>query len=129
MTEHTESVSGFKIEGSWVDVVVHGEKIACALIEIGQTKKEFIDEFNEYNDWRPKKDEDMEIISEKTSEKASISENKTEKQSDSPIKEVGKAGKQITEGTEELDENPDEAVSEFSASIVHMVRAITVFAR
>lgn len=129
MTEYTESVSGFKMEGDWKDVVVHGEKVACALREIGKTEEKFEDEFDEYNDWRPKQDEDMDEISEKTSEKASIEENKTEKESDSPKKEVQKAGKQISEGTKELDNSPDEAVGEFSASVVYLVRAITVFAR
>lgn len=129
MTEYTESVSGFKIEGDWEDVVIHGEKVACALREIGKTEEKFEDEFDDYNYWRPKEDEGMDEISEKTSEKASIEENETEKESDSPKKEVQKAGKQISEGTKELDDSPDEAVVEFSASVVYLVRAITVFAR
>lgn len=128
MTDYKESVSGFKLEGSWQDVVIHGEKIACALRDISRTEEEFDDEFNDYNDWRPKDDEDMEEISEKTSKKASIDENEVEQKSDSPKEEVQKAGEQITEGTKELDK-PDEAVEEFSVSLIYLVRAITIFAR
>lgn len=129
MTKYTESVSGFKVEGKWEEIVTHGEKIACALREIGIENKSLDNEFHEYDHWRPKFSEDMEVISEKTSEKASIDKNDTEEKSDSPKEEFQKAGEQISEGTKQLDDEPNEAVNEFSASVVYLVRAITVFAR
>jgi hypothetical protein len=53
-----ESVSGFKIRGSWGEVVEHGERITRALKDIANGGEE-VDEdaLAEWDEWRPKADE------------------------------------------------------------------------
>lgn len=129
MSDYTKSVSGFKLVGSWRDIVAHGEKISQALAEIEDIERDFDTEFEDYNDWRPKFDEDMSTdISEKTAEKASMDEDGLEKQADSPSEEVKEAGKHMSEGTKKV-EKPDEAVVEMKTSFFYLARALAVLAK
>mgnify|MGYP006914276627 CR=1 FL=1 len=129
MTDYTESVSGFKLVGSWRDIVAHGERVSQALAEIEGVERDFDEDFDDYNDWRPKFDEDMSNdISKKTAEKASMSENGVEEEAGSPSEEVKEAGKHMTEGTKNVDE-PDEAVVEMKTSFFYLARALAVLAK
>ncbi len=79
-----ESITGFRKEGSWEEVVEHGE-------EITQVMKESDAEieggnFDDWEEWRPKNKDDMgDEVVEKTAKKASIDPD-----SDSGIKKAGK---------------------------------------
>lgn len=65
------NVSGFKLEGSWDEIVEHGEKITFLLNEY--RGEEYTEEFTEFNNWRPKISEHIEKeIEDKTVEKAQI---------------------------------------------------------
>lgn len=63
-----ETISGFKKEGSWEEVVRHGEEITRILERHTES-----DEFDEWEEWRPRKHEDLhDEVVEKTVEKASV---------------------------------------------------------
>lgn len=126
MTEYTESVSGFKVEGQWGDVVEHGERIAFALDEV-RNNSEFTNEFAEYNEWRPKTEENMsDDVKEKTAEKASLSEKDVEKESTAKD-EFKEAGENFPSSGEKI-QKPDEAVTDLSQSIQYLIRALTIMA-
>lgn len=126
MTEYTESVSGFKVKGKWGDVVEHGERIAFALDEV-RDNSEFTDEFDEYNEWRPKTEENMsDDVKEKTAEKASLSEKEVEKESTAKD-EFKEAGDNLPLSSDKIQE-PDEAVTDLSQSIRYLIRALTIMA-
>lgn len=126
MTDYTESVSGFKLEGNWVDIVAHGERISQALADIESVERDFDDDFSDYNEWRPKFDENMsDDISEKTAEKASMEKDGIEEDAGSPTEEVKEAGKHMTEGSKDV----DEAVIEMKTSFFYLARALAVLAK
>lgn len=81
MVEYTESVSGFKVIGSWDEIVEHGERVGFALEQIEINEYGFESEYDDYNEWRPKVDEFMrKDVSKKTAEKASMNKSETEKE-------------------------------------------------
>jgi len=119
-----ESVSGFKLRGSWVDVVEHGERITRALKDLGRAG-EAVDEdaLEEWDDWRPKADERLsEDVNEKTAEQASISEGEGEQASKPPDEDLKTAGEKLADSYENL-EQPTEAVDEWRKSINYVARA------
>lgn len=140
-----ESISGFKIRGSWGAVVEHGERITRALREAGLGEEDsatddvadgetpelstdvsaFEDAFEEWDEWRPKAHERIEEdVSEKTAEQASVKEGEGEKKGKKPEEDVQKAGEKITESYEKLEEGDDEgAVGNWQDSMKYAARA------
>ncbi|WP_336135044.1 DUF5828 family protein [Natronomonas amylolytica] len=122
--EVEESVSGFKVRGRWVDIVEHGERITRALkdlVEEDQPVDE--DALEEWDDWRPKAEERLsEDVSEKTAEKASVSEGEGEKAGKEPEDDLRTAGEKLADSYDRLEE-PEEAVGEWRESINHVARA------
>ncbi|WP_324664945.1 DUF5828 family protein [Haloarcula sediminis] len=127
MADIEESVSGFKTQGGWVDVVEHGERITQALKELFEDESvetdvddEALDEFDE---WRPKSHERLdEDVNEKTAEQASVSEGKGEQAGKGPDEDLQTAGEKLTESYENLDE-PDEAIDKWGESVDYVARA------
>lgn len=63
-----ETISGFKKEGSWEEVVRHGERISSILERHVEGN-----DFTEWEEWRPREDEDFDDeVTEKTVKKASV---------------------------------------------------------
>ena len=122
--ETEESVSGFKLRGSWVDVVEHGERITRALKDLGRAGEAVDDDaLEEWDDWRPKADERLsEDVNEKTAEQASISEGEGEQASKPPDEDLKTAGEKLADSYENL-EKPREAVDEWRESINYVARA------
>ena len=116
-----ESVSGFKLRGSWGDIVEHGERITEALREAGASGEAY----EEWNDWRPKSHERLgEDVSEKTAEQAHTGEGKGEKKGKTPDDDLKTAGEKITESYEKLeDDETDEAVDKWQDSVSYVARA------
>jgi len=86
-----ERVSGFRVRGSWDEVVAHGERIARALRESDFDE----DALAEWDDWQPKAHEDLgEEVSERTVEKASLEQGAGER-----------AGQAATENLERVSEH------------------------
>ena len=122
--EVEESVSGFKVRGSWGDIVEHGERLTRALKDIAD-EGEVVDEVDveEWDEWRPKADERLgEDVNEKTAEKASVSEGEGEKAGKGPDEDLKTAGEKLADSYDSL-EDPEEAVNEWRKSINYVARA------
>ena len=127
MADIEESVSGFKTQGGWVDIVEHGERITQALQDVlgDEGVDADIDDaaLAEFDDWRPKTHERLdEDVNEKTAEQASIDEGKGEQAGKEPDEDLQKAGEKLTESYENLDE-PDEAIDKWGESVDYVARA------
>ncbi len=122
--EIEESVSGFKVRGSWGDVVEHGERITRALLDIAAENQPIDDDaLDEWDEWRPKADERLgEDVNEKTAEQASIDEGEGEKAGKDPDEDIKTAGEKLADSYENL-EDPSEAVDEWRESINYVARA------
>ena len=116
-----ESISGFKLRGSWGDVVEHGERITRALRDAGVES----DAFEEWNEWRPKSHERLsEDVNQKTAEKAHIKEGKGEKAGKNPDEDIQTAGEKLTESYERVEEGDSEgALERWQDSIEYVARA------
>jgi hypothetical protein len=120
-----ESISGFKVRGSWSDVVEHGERITRAFRDLDVPDSSFQDAFEEWEEWRPKHHEDIdEDVAPKTADQASVEEGEGEKAGKEPGEDVQSAGEKITESYEHLgDGETDDAVDEWRKSIGYVARA------
>ncbi|MUV85716.1 hypothetical protein GJ631_03765 [Natronomonas sp. CBA1123] len=122
--EVEESVSGFKVRGSWGDIVEHGERLTRALKDLAD-EEQAVDEtaLEEWDEWRPKADERLgEDVNEKTAEKASVSEGEGEKAGKGPDEDLKTAGEKLADSYDSL-EKPEEAVNEWRKSINYVARA------
>ncbi|WIV68209.1 DUF5828 family protein [Natrialbaceae archaeon AArc-T1-2] len=122
-----ESISGFKTNGDWGDVVEHGERITQALVEVGVSDLETDLEtaFEEWDDWRPKAHERLETdVNEKTAEQAHLEEGEGEKAGKGPGDDIRTAGEKLTESYERLDDDDTEqAVRGWKKSVGFVRRA------
>lgn len=119
MAKFEVSVSGFQVEGKWSDIVEHGEKIAYALKQIG-IDDNIEEEFNEYNDWRPKASENLnEDVQNKTAEKASIDDSGDE----SPKDSMKKAGEEIVDSYKNANK-PKKMVSKWGDSARYTAKGV-----
>ncbi|RDI71899.1 DUF5828 family protein [Halopelagius longus] len=116
-----ESVSGFKVRGSWGDVVEHGERITRALRD-ADVNREAIKQWDE---WRPKSHERLgEDVSQKTAEQASVGEGEGEKAGKEPNEDLQTAGEKLSESYQKVEEGDnDGAVERWSESIGYVARA------
>ena len=119
-----ESVSGFKLRGSWGEIVEHGERITRALKDLLEDDHDVSTEaLAEWDDWRPKADERLgDDVSEKTADQASIGEGEGEKAGKTPDEDLKTAGEKLSESYNQLEE-PSEAVNGWRESINYMARA------
>jgi hypothetical protein len=124
--EIDESVSGFKIRGTWDDVVEHGERITRALRDVGAHEEPAYEEaFDGWEDWRPKPHERMDRdVNRKTAEQASVNEGKGEREGKDPEDDVRTAGEKLSESYEKLgDDDTEGAVERWNESIGYVARA------
>ncbi|QLD88974.1 hypothetical protein HWV07_07995 [Natronomonas salina] len=122
--EVQESVSGFKVRGSWVDVVEHGERLTRALKDVADEGQPVEEEALEaWDEWRPKADERLgEDVNQKTAEQASVGEGTGEKAGKDPDEDLKTAGEKLADSYDNLEE-PGEAVNEWRESINYVARA------
>jgi len=116
-----DSISGFKVRGTWPEIVEHGERVVRALRE-SENSSEALAEFDE---WRPKAHERLsEDVNEKTADQASVGEGEGEKAGQSPDEDILSAGEKLAESYENLEgEDTEEAVETWTDSISHVTRA------
>lgn len=122
------SISGFKITGSWEDVVEHGEKIESILetVEEGDSYEidgELVEEFNE---WRPKVREvgSESKISDKTAEKAAVSKSDSEEKNKNVSEDIGDAASEAGKSVSELsDSNIESSWEHWKSTTNYMTRA------
>jgi hypothetical protein len=127
MADIEESVSGFKTQGGWVDVVEHGERITQALKDLlaDEDVEADIDSdaLAEFDEWRPKSHERLdEDVNKKTAEQASVNEGKGEQAGKDPDEDLQTAGEKLSESYENLDE-PSEAMDKWGESVDYVTRA------
>ena len=115
-----ESVSGFKVTGSWGEVVEHGERITEALKEADVDPEEF----EAWEEWRPKADDRLdEEMSRKTSEQASVDEGSGERADQSAEEDLRTAGEKLSESYEQVGDDDEDAHQTFHDSIDYAARA------
>ncbi|WP_458207367.1 DUF5828 family protein [Haladaptatus sp. NG-SE-30] len=116
-----ESISGFKLRGSWGDIVEHGERITRALRDAGASGEAL----EEWEEWRPKSHERLgEDVAEKTAEQAHVGEGKGEQAGESPDDDLKTAGEKLTESYEKLEEDDTEgAMDRWQDSVNYVARA------
>jgi len=116
-----ESISGFKLRGTWTEVVEHGERITRALRDAGVDS----DAFEDWDEWRPKADERLgEDVNQKTAEQASIGEGEGEKAGKQPDEDLRTAGEKLSESYERVEDGDGEAaVESWQDSITYVARA------
>jgi hypothetical protein len=120
-----ESVSGFKVRGSWSDVVEHGERVTRAFRDLDVPESSYESAFDEWEEWRPKHHEDIDDdVAPKTADQASVEEGEGEKAGKEPGEDVQSAGEKISESYERLEDGEtDDAVEEWRKSIGYVARA------
>ena len=115
-----ERISGFKLRGTWEEIVEHGERITEALQDLDISS----DAFDEWRHWRPKADEPLEAVSEKTATHASVDEGDGEAADESPADDLHSAGEQLSASYENATENdPDAAIEHGGDSLDYTARA------
>ncbi|MFB6131615.1 MAG: DUF5828 family protein [Salinigranum sp.] len=116
-----ESISGFKVRGSWGDVVEHGERITQALRDAGVDGEAF----EEWDEWRPKSHERLsEDVNEKTAKQASVREGAGEKAGKKPEEDLQTAGEKLSESYEKVEAGDSEgAIQRWQDSIDYVARA------
>lgn len=115
-----ETIAGFKQRGRWIDVVEHGERITRALREAGVSGSAF----EEWDEWRPKSDERIETVNEKTAEQASVDEGEGERAGKDPDDDLRSAGERLTESYEDLEnDDPEGAMDKWEESVDYVARA------
>ncbi|GAD51274.1 hypothetical protein MBEHAL_0034 [Halarchaeum acidiphilum MH1-52-1] len=119
-----ESISGFRVRGTWGDVVEHGERITSALREV-DADRSYREAYEEWDDWRPKTHERLsEDVNEKTAAQASVGEGEGERAGEDVDDDLQTAGERLSESYEKLeDDDAEGAVEKWGESIGHVARA------
>lgn len=117
-----KTVSGFRIEGRWEDIVNTGEEVSKAM------KDADVDDENveKWEEWRPREEERFDReLREKTAKTACVSKNPVEEEGKTAVEEAGEAvgdvGRAVEAATkgerEKASEKSREAAIEFALSI------------
>ena len=116
-----ESVSGFKIRGTWGEVVEHGERVTRALRDVGADGEAL----EEWDEWRPKSHERLgEDVERKTAEQASVDEGAGERAGKEPDEDLRTAGEKLSESYRRAENGEGEAaVESWQDSIDYVARA------
>ena len=122
-----ERVSGFRVRGSWDEVVAHGERIARALGESDVDE----DALAEWDDWRPKAHEELgEEVSEKTVEQARIEEGAGEQAGQAAREDLERASERALESIEKAEgDGPEDMLEKWEDAIEHGLRAVDTTTR
>ncbi len=122
-----ERVSGFRVRGSWDEVVAHGERIARALRESDVDG----DALAEWDDWRPKAHEELgEEVSEKTVEQARIEEGAGEQAGQAARENLERASEHALESLEKAKgDGPEDMLEKWEDAIEHGLRAVDTTTR
>ncbi len=123
-------VSGFKVEGTWAEVVEHGERITRALRQAGLAtasagEDDLEQALEEWEAWRPKHHDTLEEdIRQKTADQASIGQGAGEQAGKHPVEDLREARDRFFEGLAKAEaEGLQEAVTSIGESIGRLGRA------
>ena len=118
MDENVEETnSGVKKKGNWKEVADFGEEVEEAMKD--EVDEESIEDFEE---WRPKREEAENDMKKKTVDKAVIKENNLEKDSEG-VKDFKNASHQIAEASKKAakKEKPSKEITEASEDVVRPI--------
>ena len=117
-----ERVSGFRVRGSWENVVAHGEWITRALRESDVDE----DALAELDDWRPKAHEDLgEEVSEKTVEQASLERGAGERAGQATTEDLERASEHALESIERAEgDGPEDMLEKGEDALEHGLHAV-----
>lgn len=124
-----EHFSGFRVEGSWDEVVEFADRISEGLEQAGVRGKTAGDDlaacYEAWKAWRPREGDVLEEdVRERTAEEASVSESAGEAADVGVREDVKDAGRKLGEAGEALDEEGlGEAASTVGESLEHAARA------
>ncbi len=113
--------AGLEFEGQWTDICVFARTFE-KVIEENAPDEEPIEE---YNDWRPREEEDEEDISEKTAENACMEETEVEEEYSGAKEELASAGEKIKNGVNG-DEPSTENIKKASKNMERLVEAESI---
>ena len=122
-----ERVSGFRVRGSWDEVVAHGERFTRALGESDVDE----DALAEWDDWRPKAHEELgEEVSEKTVEQARIEEGAGEQAGQAAGEDLERASERALESIAKAEgDGPEDVLEKWEDAIEHGLRAVDTTTR
>ena len=109
-----ETNSGVKKEGNWKEISEFGEEVEEAMD--GTAEEKSLEQFDE---WRPKVEESERDVKKKTVDKAVLSENKLEKQSDGVTKDLKQASGKVAEAGKKAakKQSPEREIVEASEDV------------
>jgi hypothetical protein len=110
------SISGFKLEGSWREIVEYGNQLTALIRQYGPAYPP-----EDWNMWKPDRTDDMDDMREKTASVTSIDENRREKKDIPPTEELSIAKKEV--------EEQNGAVDKTSSAVGHVILASKTSAR
>lgn len=116
-----ERVSGFRVRGTWDDVVGHGERLTSAMEEFGADAELL----KEWDDWRPKSHESREEeMSQKTVEQASLDEGAGERVGEAAREDVQRASERAIESIEKVEgDGPEDVLENWREALQYGLRA------
>lgn len=119
-------ISGYQVEGTWDQVVDHGDTISELLHDLGASSHPRMDStdfdaaLSEWDAWRPSNEDSLdEEVRERTAELASLPPSEGERRGLSPTRDLKLAGKVLVQGPERI---PDGGATEFFARIAEAGR-------
>jgi len=114
-TRVKETHNGVKKEGDWDEITEFAEDVKEAMEEV-DVQDESIENFEE---WRPRKEDEKEDVKEKTVKAATHPEKKIEEKSDGVKKDMEKASKNIAKAGEKVkkNENPNDELKDASKEV------------
>lgn len=120
-----ETVAGVKIEGDWDDVANSGEDMQEALD--GAAPDEDVAQFD---DWRPRPDEDAEAVRERTVEQARVKENRVEADGKTAMDEAERAARDFSDAAQHMaDGAVEDASHDGRTATVRLFRSLETAAR
>lgn len=107
--------SGIKVEGNWEDICGFARDLEGILKESYERKdyaENMGDSIENYNDWRPREEEDEEDITKKTAEEASMEEKDVENDFKGTDEELKSAGKKVKDSISRATDEKRSATAE-----------------
>ncbi len=118
--------TGLKIVGDWEEICSFSRRVSKIIKEYSEKKKTSdMKSAEEFDEWRPREEEDKDDLKKKTVEKASLKEKKVEKDFEGAKKEFSKATEKMEESVKEAvnGEDPGNNLKEASEGIGKIIEA------
>lgn len=123
-------VSGFSFEGTWGGIVEHAHRISRALIRAGAHEDGYEAAVEAYERWRPREEEALDDVQDRTIEEASVDEGEGERMDVGVREDLADAGRKLGGAAGEAKNGgAAEALRELGASAKHASRAADTASR